>query len=220
MKRTEFWYHEPSVEGIQESYISAPGHAVSLDARLQVCLYMVSKFEVHGENFLDSVVTVDESWMPCFELDPKFQSSLWKHSDSQMLNTAIGRISANKTIIVIILFMTVVSQVIRKWPVRITAFFWDRGPIVIFERGWWRLYGLLSGQRTSSHCDWQKNVPHAFALSRTHAFWLLVNKFFYEVGIKVLSVAKIWTLMSQSRSGNLFDVWVKCWHRCCEDGVG
>ena len=64
--------------------------------RVQVCQEMLSRFGSQGEDFLDSIVTVDESWMHHFEPETKLQSSVWKHTDSPPPKKAIVRNSAGK----------------------------------------------------------------------------------------------------------------------------
>lgn len=64
--------------------------------RVKICKALLRRAEREGESFLDKIVTVDETWMHHFEPETKFQSSVWKHTDSPPPKKGLVKPSAGK----------------------------------------------------------------------------------------------------------------------------
>ena len=85
--------------------------------RLNTCRRHLERYENEGNNFIERIVTGDETWVHHYEPESKRQSMSWKHTDSPDTKKFKTRPSAGK------LLLTV---------------FWDsRGPVLehYLERG-------------------------------------------------------------------------------------
>ena len=51
-------------------------------SRVAMCQAMLSRDKGMNSAFFSSVVTMDETWMPMFNPETKWQSAQWKHTDS------------------------------------------------------------------------------------------------------------------------------------------
>ena len=64
--------------------------------KVDICNQLLLRYKRESNTFLDKIITVDESWMHHFEPETKFQSSVWKHSDSPPPKKALVQRSAGK----------------------------------------------------------------------------------------------------------------------------
>ena len=46
--------------------------------RVECCEQLLKRFEREGENFMDRIVTVDETWISSYRPETKAQSTMWK----------------------------------------------------------------------------------------------------------------------------------------------
>ena len=54
-------------------------------SRLDISRYLLSRYEDDPEEFMDRVVTQDETWVHHFDPESKKQSMQWKHPGSPLL---------------------------------------------------------------------------------------------------------------------------------------
>ena len=53
-----------------------------IEVRVQVCQNLLDRYAKEGSNFLNKIVTCDETWVHFFEPESKQQRSVWKHPSS------------------------------------------------------------------------------------------------------------------------------------------
>ena len=57
---------------------------VMQSSRLDISKYLLSRYEDDPGNFIDRVVTQDETWVHHFDPESKMQSMRWKHPGSSI----------------------------------------------------------------------------------------------------------------------------------------
>lgn len=82
--------------------------------RIEVCKELLQLYEEQGDQFLDRIVTQDESWFHFHEPESKRSSMQWKHPDSPRPRKFRMKPSANK---VLYSFFWDSKGVILQWPV-------------------------------------------------------------------------------------------------------
>ena len=66
--------------------------------RLECCQQLLQQFEEEGAEFLDRMVTQDETWMHYSEPESKLQSMQWRHQDSPRPRKALLKPSLDKVL--------------------------------------------------------------------------------------------------------------------------
>lgn len=75
-----------------------------LRGRVHICQDLLDMFEEEGDQFLNNIVTCDETWVHFFELESKQQSSVWKHPTSPSpikarLSKSVGKLCLSFSVI-------------------------------------------------------------------------------------------------------------------------
>ena len=211
--------------------------------RVQICHDMLNRFEAQGETFLDSIVTVDESWMHHFELETKFQSSVWKHTDSPPPKKAIVKNSAGKVMHMVFFdrYGLVYDHAVpRKTTVTSSYYSTVLKSSLLRHLRMKRPEKLKTGcvlhhdnapahtARLTQECLREMNVdvlphpPYSPDLAPCD-FWLFPTvknslrgrKFSSDEELNSAVRVKLRTLCSEGLY-SVFDDWVKRWQRCCE----
>ena len=216
--------------------------------RVQVCQEMLSRFGSQGEDFLDSIVTVDESWMHHFEPETKLQSSVWKHTDSPPPKKAIVWNSAGKVMHMVFfdrqglvydhavprhttVTSTYYSNVLRSQLLRHLR---TKRPEKV-KNGWILHHDNAPAHtaRLTQECLQELNVsvlphpPYSPDLAPCD-FWVFPTiknslrgkRFSSDEELNNAVRVKLRALCSEGLLHSVFDAWVKRWHRCCEaDGA-
>jgi len=68
-------------------------------SRFTVCQAILSRHKGINSSFFSSIVTTDETWMPMFNPENKWQSAQWKHTDSPPLKKFWVTASAEKMMV-------------------------------------------------------------------------------------------------------------------------
>ena len=69
--------------------------------RVKRCYEYCQRYNDEGENFLNRIITCDETWIDFFEPESKQQSSMWKHPSSPSPTKALISRSAGKVMAII-----------------------------------------------------------------------------------------------------------------------
>ena len=64
---------------------------------LDIPRYLLSRYEDDPSNFIEQVVTQDETWVHHFDPESKIQSKQWKHPGSPLLRNLIGFIQQGQS---------------------------------------------------------------------------------------------------------------------------
>ena len=72
-----------------------------MGVRVKMCHDYHRKYKEEGDNFLNRVITCDETWIHFYEPESKLQSSVWKHPSSPSPTKALVSKSAGKGMAII-----------------------------------------------------------------------------------------------------------------------
>ena len=72
-----------------------------MGVRVKMCHEYHRKYKEEGDNFLNRVITCDETWIHFYEPESKRQSSVWKHPSSPSPTKALVSKSAGKVMAII-----------------------------------------------------------------------------------------------------------------------
>ena len=102
--------------------------ALNRHRRVEGCAELKERFDKEGQEFLDRIITCDETWVHHFTPESKWASKQWKHADSPPPKKFRAIASAGKVMAFsgtnVALFMWIFYPVVPLSTVNITVVFW------------------------------------------------------------------------------------------------